>query len=310
MSVEGAEEAACHGAPVAMSLRSNQRLFTVNEERMSSLRDENAMLKDKLHLAESSLSAIKREMERTKRVLGPWWKADEGFSHPAPQSIVVDTNSAVALEEAPELPRYRISNPHPLAPILSFTAESPVARPEELESGPSPSSSNSVADLAFLAQYFPSTSSGPNVNGEFNGPAFANANPAVQQVDALGRTMSMFPYSPAGSVRPYATAALRFPDSQPGATYCARQAPQSTSIAPIDLSTSIEGSLSSLRNSIVTVSSGLDALARQQNIALTTENLRMNEEVGSLRAIVHGLRMQVRWRLNTFLHREPRACIH
>ncbi|KLO09244.1 hypothetical protein SCHPADRAFT_943800 [Schizopora paradoxa] len=266
--------------------------FVVNEERLSSLKDENALLKHKLSVAESSVNNLKRDMERSKRVLGPWWKADEESSNPVAQASVSDAD-ALQQEQAPELPRYRISNPHPLAPILSFTAESPVTRPDELEGGPSPSSSHSVADLAFLAQYFPSTSTGSNNMNDFNGPSFTNANPAVQQVDALGRSMSMFPYSPPGSSRPYATAPLRFPDGQAGATYCARQAPQSTSVAPIDLSSSIEGSLSSLRNSIVSVSAGLDALARQQNIALTTENLRMNEEVGSLRAIVHGLRMQV-----------------
>ena len=59
-------------------------------------------------------------------------------------------------------------------------------------------------------------------------------------------------------------------------------------------SDSVECALSSLRGSIVALSASIDSLGRRQDIALTTENLRMNEEVGALRAVVHGLRMQVR----------------
>lgn len=66
-----------------------------------------------------------------------------------------------------------------------------------------------------------------------------------------------------------------------------------TRVAPIDLTTSLEGCLNSLRTSIVTISAGLDSLERRQDLALTTETLRMHEDVASLRAIVHGLRMQV-----------------
>lgn len=85
---------------------------------------------------------------------------------------------------------------------------------------------------------------------------------------------SYFPYLPEGA--------------QPAVTSYAH-----SQVAPIDLSTSLEGCLTSLRNSVVTLSASLDSLERRQDIALTTETLRMHEDVGSLRAIVHGLRMQV-----------------
>lgn len=64
-------------------------------------------------------------------------------------------------------------------------------------------------------------------------------------------------------------------------------------VAPVDLNTTLEGSLSSLRGSVVQLSASLDALDSRQDIMLGTETLRRREEVGSLRAIVHGLRMQV-----------------
>lgn len=70
-----------------------------------------------------------------------------------------------------------------------------------------------------------------------------------------------------------------------------RSEPQSP-IPPVNLNTTLEGSLNSLRNSIVQLSTSLDTVSRRQDMNFTTEMLRMHEEVGSLRAIVHGLRMQ------------------
>lgn len=63
-------------------------------------------------------------------------------------------------------------------------------------------------------------------------------------------------------------------------------------VAPLDLSTTLEGSLTSLRESLVTLSSAVESQGRRQELALTTEGLRINEEVGSLKAVIHGLRMQ------------------
>lgn len=71
-----------------------------------------------------------------------------------------------------------------------------------------------------------------------------------------------------------------------------RSQPQSP-IPPVNFNTTLEGSLNSLRNSIVQLSASLDTVSRRQDMNFTTEMLRMHEEVGSLRAIVHGLRMQV-----------------
>jgi len=64
-------------------------------------------------------------------------------------------------------------------------------------------------------------------------------------------------------------------------------------IPPINTSMTLEGSLQMLRNSVVTLSTELESLSRRQNMHFTTEMLRMHEEVASLRATVHGLRMQV-----------------
>ena len=68
-----------------------------------------------------------------------------------------------------------------------------------------------------------------------------------------------------------------------------------TWVAPLDLTTSLEGCLASLRSSTVNLATALDSQERRQDIALATETLRMHEEVASLRAIVQGLRMQVQF---------------
>ncbi|KIY62830.1 hypothetical protein CYLTODRAFT_438788 [Cylindrobasidium torrendii FP15055 ss-10] len=64
-------------------------------------------------------------------------------------------------------------------------------------------------------------------------------------------------------------------------------------VAPIDLGTSLEGSLHGLRESMVTLSTTVDSVGRRSEIALTNETVRLNEEVMSVRAHLHGLRMQV-----------------
>ena len=76
-------------------------------------------------------------------------------------------------------------------------------------------------------------------------------------------------------------------------------------IAPLNLSTTVEGSLVGLRESLVTLSAALESQGRRLELALATEGLRVSEEVGSLKAVVQGLRMQVS--LRTSLVLSPRT---
>ena len=75
-------------------------------------------------------------------------------------------------------------------------------------------------------------------------------------------------------------------------------------IAPLNLSTTVEGSLVGLRESLVTLSAALESQGRRLELALTAEGLRVSEEVGSLKAIVQGLRMQVSSH-NAFVYLRP-----
>lgn len=65
------------------------------------------------------------------------------------------------------------------------------------------------------------------------------------------------------------------------------------SVAPLNLSATLEGSLSGLRDSVVTLSAAVDSLNRRTDMERRNEALRMNEEVSRLNYTVNGLRMQV-----------------
>jgi hypothetical protein len=82
-----------------------------------------------------------------------------------------------------------------------------------------------------------------------------------------------------------------------------------TPVAPLNLGTSLEGSLSGLRDSIAAVSTSVDFLARQNDIALTNESMRLNEELGSLKYAVHGIRLQVRYACNLVILSPPSISI-
>lgn len=66
-----------------------------------------------------------------------------------------------------------------------------------------------------------------------------------------------------------------------------------TPVAPLNLGTSLEGTFVGLRDSVTAVAASVDSLARRNDIALTNENVRINEELGSLKYAVHGIRLQV-----------------
>jgi len=53
-------------------------------------------------------------------------------------------------------------------------------------------------------------------------------------------------------------------------------------IAPLNLSTPLEGTLSGLRESLISLGASVDSLGRRNDIALTNETLRINEELMSL----------------------------
>ena len=64
-------------------------------------------------------------------------------------------------------------------------------------------------------------------------------------------------------------------------------------VAPLDLGTTLEGTLVGLRESMMGLAVGIDSVGRQSEIGLANETLRLGEEMMSVRAQMHGLRMQM-----------------
>ena len=64
-------------------------------------------------------------------------------------------------------------------------------------------------------------------------------------------------------------------------------------VAPLDLDTTLEGTLVGLRESMKGLAVGIDSVGRRSEIGLTNETLRLGEEMMSVRAQMHGLRMQM-----------------
>ncbi|KAL5528589.1 hypothetical protein ACEPAF_7725 [Sanghuangporus sanghuang] len=271
--------------------------FAVNDTQTSALRDEITVLRRNMSKAEANIHALTRELAIARKALGPWWRSGDSTSpHISSSELTGSAAVAQASQGLSEQHRWRSSNP--LAPILSFSPESsPISQSSEVESfsgnpAPPPPPAPSFTDPAFLAPFFPSDGAAPS-------PATLSPPPTVQ-VDPL--TRHLFPFSNRFQSI-YPPPPIRFPDlsppSQPQAGLTSNGSSTATAagglprVAPVDRSSTLEGALLGLRTSITAVSSALDALARRTDVALTTENLRMNEEVGALRAIVHGLRMQV-----------------
>lgn len=255
--------------------------FAINDARLTDLRDENTVLKQRLSRAETSVHTLTRELGITRRALGPWWRSGD-TPRIASDNLSEPTTASHSSNGSIDQSRWR--SPNPLSPILNFSPEaSPISPANEVDSVITTNHVPSFSDPAFLAPYFPS-----NITQSSDGAG--NAVPQATHIDPMAR--HLFPFS---SRHAFPPAPIRFPDlthpnQSPNASANISALPR---VPPIDRNTSLEGALSGLRGSVAAVSGGLDTLARRTDVALTTENLRMNEEVGALRAIVHGLRMQV-----------------
>jgi len=232
--------------------------FVSNSARLSELSEENNMLRHKVDAMEGIIRSMQRELQTIGAALGPWYR---------PEGVLQSM-----------LYRSSLSNEQQL---LSDT------------------DSYSATGLGFGDS---STAVMPNAPN-YPHPPVSAASPPIMPLNTSSSASSLADYFPPedlsitarpGSVRVHHSlqsfSAHHFPDhsgvNPPNAN-------RSSLIAPLNLSTSLEGTLTGLRESLVTLSAALESQGRRQELALTTEGLRLNEEVGSLKAVVHGLRMQV-----------------
>ena len=147
-----------------------------------------------------------------------------------------------------------------------------------------------------------SPSTQPNLTVSGNNPARGRRLSPLNA--AMHRVASDAPYSPTSTDTPSSPADLVSPaptlspfapaaTTEEAAAFPYGFPPVTVQVRPIDTRGSLEGTLVGLRGSVASLATALDTLGKRHDVALMTETLRMHEDVQSLRAIVHGLRMQV-----------------
>lgn len=232
--------------------------LAVNGKRMENVENENMILKQKVHELELRLCGIQKELNQCKRSLGPWFRQETLDMSPAEASSHILRNNDNGARSHPGRPHRTSTYGVPLS-IEEVAVSSSVSPP--------------LIDPAYLAPYFPPQEDIETTN--------------VLQTSEINLSAPRHPGYPQqlyGNVMTPRVGDLPTTSSPPQIV-----------IPPLETDVSLERALSSLRSSMVALCSSVDILNRRQDLALTTENLRMTEEVSALRAVVHGLRMQVKF---------------
>lgn len=165
--------------------------------------------------------------------------------------------------------------PHPSSarPAATYPPSDASQLPADLflENSTTPVVPSSDADL--LAPFFASLS--------LNAPTHSSSSPL--------QPPQPNPHTP--PVRPFFQDAFspRGPPPAPGPLY-----PATAHVAPLDLGAPLPDTLAGLRGSVIALAGALDSAARHADIALAADAARAGEELAALKAVVHGLRLQVR----------------
>jgi hypothetical protein len=256
-----------------------------------------------------------------KGTLGPWYRPA------SPSASVFASSSRMTTEMVPPS-REGLSTQSPRATsprnveISSASAtsvslalgqdqplSSPVLRHEQGSSIPRPSTNSRLItpDMSSdLASYFPPDNAEDALEDrevvEVGGDAASTGDARMSGQGETGRHRSAlfqsynlhhdgYSYS-YPSVSSYALHSNPLPGAIPSSSSSVSPS-HVPAVAPLNISTTLHRTLLTLRESIVTLSNAVDSLARRQDVAMATEAMRMNEEIRSLRGVIHGLRMQV-----------------
>ena len=247
--------------------------FVINNERMSTLYQENAILRQKLEQAEATTCGLTRELSTIRNVLGPWWSSKNIRSTSGGNGASQPESEATRSQEQSRWQTSTDTNSESLSDISGSLNSLSIG-----ENRP-----DSYSDL--LASHFPrDIGSSSNTSPVQPDPPSWYSGPPSQHPHSRGN----FPFSHS-----------RIPDFQTpmpsSGLYFSPNGPSFTipRITPLDFDAPLSRTIQTLHEDLLALLSSLDSLARLTDISLTTENLRMNEEVGALRAVIHGLRMQV-----------------
>ncbi|KAF5380619.1 hypothetical protein D9615_004547 [Tricholomella constricta] len=253
---------------VASSSISSSAIHETLDPRVATLTEQNILLRYRVDTLESLLHSFKHELGAVKRALGPWFRVGEGLEAGFASSRDVgriSTELPVGAQPA------SASTSTSTAGVVSVEGALPPPleyQPPYAYAYPFPYSNTAppMPPADSLAPYFPAELED-------------GAHPLRRQVRTHRASSSMEFMGP--HLQPYDP---HNPFSPP---------PHAPLVAPLNLGTTLEGTLHGLRESVVGLAASVDSMGRRHEIALTNETTRMAEEVGGLRAGLHGLRMQI-----------------
>lgn len=273
-----------------------------------SLENENARLRLRLSALEGVINTLRYELQAVRRALGPWYRTEDsdprtGWGGTPQQPARTSTQSSP--------PRPTNTDPLALSRASSSTQEGNASVAASSVPPPLTSPGGSVASLELaggdISSYFPPAEEEDVYSPDFIRPHQPQARPPHQNAGAGPSHIR----DPSLSHHPHLSSAqhipLSLPQPQPAlggmnpayppsvlspATYPNVPAPYAEpgtiSIPPLDPSMPLPNTLASLHGSIASLAGALGALAttRAQDALYTGEELR------SMRAGIHGLRMQ------------------
>ncbi|KAH8108037.1 hypothetical protein BXZ70DRAFT_31609 [Cristinia sonorae] len=240
--------------------------FAIHDNKTAALEQENVQLRHQISVMQGMVNIMQRELDAVKRVLGPWYGPDPTLTSTAMSSSYLtsgfephsETTVHTDISDA-DGGLSRTNADLSLAAYFPRPEENHTHIPSGDAAGNQPQHHRSPSSI----------STSPSTSSSFSNPrSRPQLNPLLSpsQPSQLPPPPSHLPHTPIAS---------------------------SSTVAPLNISTTLYGTLSSLHTSVVSLASALDSLGRHQDVALTTEAMRMGEEIRSLRAVVSGLRMQV-----------------
>lgn len=296
--------------------------FDVFAEKTQTLLDSNTLLKRKVEVLEGMVNALSVENEEVKRALGPWYKPQDNSPFASTSRYTTEMVSGRSNRLSTSLHRQSRGESIPVDTTPSLSASgTPVNGGGSVGvhiSVPSSTSSGSrPADAEDIAAYFPPAETEGFIPNESEvwehgdevlfSPAFTAGTADPPTADHLRSPSSGQPhlyYDPYIHGHPSTSLYTPPPGAGQGPPSSSNSPPHVPTVAPLNISTSLHRTLLFLRESIVTLSSAVESLTRRQDVTLATEAMRTNEEIRSLRVVIHGLRMQV----SCSTYDRPRCC--
>ncbi|KAI0949720.1 hypothetical protein AcW1_009244 [Taiwanofungus camphoratus] len=288
---------------------------------------ENAFLRLRLAALEGVVSVMRQELQAVQHALGPWYRPEMSDGRrPSEADTEGNVFSATVHELDATMPTAQVQ----VLPQVNGTArprsrnQSSVASPSQIPASNAAAGDTSDIDLA---SYFPPASEDDIYSPQFlqlesqrhqqdqqdrlNRPTDGqtpsttqrpHSTPMQIQATAYPNSSHAIPSSyPPTYLPPFSSASYSSgPSNFPPMSYASPThsfSPTAITVPPLDLTTPLPNTFGSLHASLVSLAGALSALVN----ARAADSLHMGEELRSVRAGMHGLRMQLHDIMTTHL---------